>query len=369
MSQSIHVLHTEWSDGWGGQEIRIIEEMCAVRDLGVTVSLACRPEARIREKAREREIPVHTLPFRGNTDLETLWKLIRIIRREKIDIVNTHSGKDTWVGGVAAKLAGAKFIRTRHLSNPINPSRLNFINGLADYIFTTGESVREDMIRCNRIDPKKIASIPTGIDETRFSPACCDREEVRRELGILPGQIVIGNLAVLRSFKRHDLLIEAAETTLKTHPDLLFLIAGEGPQRPKLEESIRDKGLQKHIRLLGHTEKPERFLRALDIFVLSSDSKEGVPQSVIQALMMGLPVIATDVGSTRDLYTGDNLLLLPPGESRKLQQAIESLLCDPDRRRKLAENARSSVRNYRRDLMAEKIYSIYKTLLKADRVR
>ncbi len=131
MNDSIRVLHTEWSDGWGGQEIRILNEMLAVRERGVEIYLACRENARIQEKALEQGIPVFTLPFRGNADLKTLFGLMRIIRRKKIDIVNTHSGKDTWVGGLAAKLTGRKFIRTRHLSNPINPSRLNFINEIA----------------------------------------------------------------------------------------------------------------------------------------------------------------------------------------------------------------------------------------------
>ena len=364
MNDPIRVLHTEWSDGWGGQEIRILEEMCAVRERGVEVMLACREEAQIRRKALERDIPVFTFPFRGNTDLRTLRGLMRLIRSRKIDIVNTHSGKDTWVGGLAARLTGAKFIRTRHLSNPVNPSRLNFINELADFVITTGESVREDMIRHNRIAPHKIRSIPTGIDEKRFSPDCCDRDEARRELGIAPDEIVVGNLAVLRSFKRHDLLIEAAQRVLQTHPKVRFLIAGEGPQRPRLEELIEACGLEQDVRLLGHTDTPERFLRALDIFVLSSDSKEGVPQSVIQALMTGLPVIATDVGSTRDLYDEGNFLLIPPADVGELSGAIEGLIDDAEKRKLLAEKSRPSVLRFSRNNMAQTILEIYQYVLK-----
>jgi len=164
MNKVIKVLHTEWSDGWGGQEIRIINEMIAVREQGIEVFLACTDHAQIKQKALDNNIKVFTLPFRGNADFKTLFGIKNIIKSNQIDIVNTHSGKDTWVGGLAAKLAGVKFIRTRHLSNPINPSRTNFINELADYIFTTGETVRADMINNNRIKPEKIQSIPTGID-------------------------------------------------------------------------------------------------------------------------------------------------------------------------------------------------------------
>ena len=112
MNKTIRVLHTEWSNGWGGQEIRIINEMLAVREQGVEVFLACREHAVIHQKAEAQGIPVFCLPFKGNTDLITLFTLRKIICQHHIDIVNTHSGKDTWVGGFAAKLAGAKFIRT-----------------------------------------------------------------------------------------------------------------------------------------------------------------------------------------------------------------------------------------------------------------
>jgi len=170
MNKKIKVLHTEWSDGWGGQEIRIINEMIALREQGwsdgwggqeiriinemialreqgIEVFLACTNHAQIKQKALDNGIKVFLLPFRGNADFKTLFSIKKIIQENQIDIVNTHSGKDTWVGGLAAKLAGVKFIRTRHLSNPIKPSRSNFINELADYIFTTGEGVRLDMIK------------------------------------------------------------------------------------------------------------------------------------------------------------------------------------------------------------------------------
>ncbi|WP_457608252.1 glycosyltransferase [Nitratifractor sp.] len=357
------VLHTEWSDGWGGQEIRILSEMLAVRERGVEVYLACQERARIAERAKQEGIQVFTLPFRGNADLSTLWKLIRIIKRYDIDIVNTHSGKDTWVGGLAAKLAGARFIRTRHLSNPINPSRLNFINSLADFVITTGESVREEMIRNNRIDPRKIMSIPTGIDEKRFHPDCCTKEEARGAFQLPHDRIIIGNLAVLRSFKRHDLFIESAKVIHQEYPDTFFAIAGDGPQRPRLEELITNYRLEDCVRLIGHTDEPELFLKALDLFVLSSDSKEGVPQSVIQALMMGLPVIATDVGSTRDLYDGENMLLIEAGKAETIVEAVETLLNNPERMNLLKNKSTGSINSFTRKSMTSKLLSLYSQLL------
>ena len=358
---SIKVLHTEWSDGWGGQEIRIIEEMKAMREIyGIESILACRKGAKIAHRALAEDFEVYYLPFKGNTDIKTLLGLKKIIKEKDIDIVNTHSGKDTWVGGLAAKLSGVAFIRTRHLSNPINPSRLNFINSLADYIITTGERVRVDMIKNNRISPDKISSVPTGIDAKRFNPECCAKRDIKEEFGISDDTVLIGIVAVLRSFKRHDIFIKNAKKIVQEYPNVKFVIAGDGPQKNSIDDLIQKYGLKESFILTGHVERVERVMRALDIFILTSDSKEGVPQSVIQALLMGLPVIATDVGSTADLFQKDNMILIPPKDEERLYKATKSLIDDKNLRQSLSKRARASAMPFIREEMAKKIYEIYK---------
>jgi glycosyltransferase involved in cell wall biosynthesis len=362
--KKIKVLHTEWSDGWGGQEIRIINEMEALREKGVELFLATREHAKIKDEAIKRGFKVFTLPFRGNLDFKTLFGLVKIIKKEKIDIINTHSGKDTWVGGIAAKLSGAKFIRTRHLSNPINPSRFNFINELADFIITTGESVREDMIKNNRIKPQKIISIPTGVDEKIFDPSKYDRKKEREKFGIKENQIAIGILAVLRQFKRHDLFLKMAKEISKKYPKTIFLIAGDGPQKENIKKMIKEFNLEKKIKMIGHTKEPEKFLASIDILVLTSDSKEGVPQSVIQGLMMEKCVIASDVGSVKDLYNGKNFILVKPNDVNDFIKAIEKVIKDIELREKYSKNAREFVvKNFSKGKMAEKILRIYKQIL------
>lgn len=361
---AIKVLHTEWSDGWGGQEIRIISEMLAMRDQGIKVFLACKGNAQIKIKAQEADIPVFILPFRGNADLPTLIKLMRIIKEQNIDIVNTHSGKDTWVGGFAAKFCGVKFIRTRHLSNKIKSSRLNFINELADYIFTTGEQVREAMINNNRIDANKILSVATGIDEQRFDPTRYDKSALRQKLGFSDDDFIIGIIAVLRGFKRHDLFLQMAKRILQRYPKIKFLIAGEGPQRPKIEHLINEYQLQDSVILTGHVENVPEYLSILDIFVLSSDSNEGVPQSVMQALMMSLPVVATDVGSTRDLLNKDNFVLIPPNNVDVMSDSVVDLIEDDLARRQYSKNARDFVVKYfGSSAMVAKIDKVYHQLI------
>ena len=361
MNKIIRVLHTEWSNGWGGQEIRIINEMIAVSEEGVDVFLACRDDSVIKGKALENNIKVFTLPFRGNVDFKTLLSLNKIIKDYSIDIVNTHSGKDTWVGGLAAKLAGIKFIRTRHLSNRISPARTNFINELADYIFTTGESVREDMIKYNRIKPELIQSIPTGIDVDVFDPVLYDREVCRQQFNLQEDEVAIGIIAVLRQFKRHDLFLEMARLLVDSYPDkkLVFLLAGDGPQKDNIVSLIDQLELTSKVRMLGHVGQVPELLTALDAFVLSSDSKEGVPQSVMQALLMNKSVVATNSGSTRDLLNGDNFQLIEAGSVLALVDAISFYLDGNN----LNHDRSFIVNHYSKAVMSKKIVHLYHLLL------
>jgi len=361
VSKIIRVLHTEWSNGWGGQEIRIINEMIVVREQNIEVFLACRDHSIIKQKALENNIKVFTLPFRGNADLQTLFGLKKIIEENSIDIVNTHSGKDTWVGGLAAKLSGVKFIRTRHLSNPIRSSRANFINELADYIITTGESVRNDMIKNNRIKPEIIQSIPTGIDSEIFNPEKYEREKCREQFNIEDNEIAIGIVAVLRRFKRHDLFLKMARTLIDKNSgkNFTFLIVGDGPQKKSILDLINELDIVANVKLLGHVDQVPELLSALDVFVLSSDSKEGVPQSVIQALSMNISVVATNSGSTRDLLNNNSFYLADTNNVDDLVKGVSYFLHNSFQNK----TREYILTNYTKSVMCNKIIQMYKGLI------
>ena len=105
----MRILHTEWSDGWGGQEHRIYHEMRGLAARGHEVTLVTRPQCRIREKAAAAGIPVVNLPLRKALDLGSIAALRRLLREKQVEVVNTHSGVDSWIGGPAAKLHARRF--------------------------------------------------------------------------------------------------------------------------------------------------------------------------------------------------------------------------------------------------------------------
>jgi len=358
------VLHTEWSEAWGGQEIRIINEMIAIREAGLGVYLACKKNSVILEKAKKHNIKTFILPFRGNVDLKTIFLLIRIIKAEGINIVNTHSGKDTWVGGIAAKLAGVKFIRTRHLSHKINKSRLNFINELADFVFTTGESVRQDMIKNNRILPERIISIPTGVDSDLFDPVKYSKGPLRDQLNIPDEAIVVGIVAVLRDSKRHDVFLDLCLQLKVDFPDrkFKFLIVGDGPMKESIVKYIAKLEIEDDVLMLGHIENIPEVFASLDIFLFTADRREGVPQSVMQALLMNVPTVSTNDGSTADLFFNNNFLI-SDSKFKNLYKNLNRLICDMEKPNFSTDSRQFIVENFSKQIATKKILECYRKIL------
>lgn len=361
----MRILHTEWSGGFGGQEIRILNEMEEMRRRGCYLALATKEDTMILQKAKERNFDTFLLPFKNKTDLQSIYALHKILKN--FDILNTHSSIDTWCGGLASIGSGAKFIRTRHLSTNLHPSRLNFINSLADFIMTTGESIRQNMIRENRIKQERILSIPTGIDTEIFCKEKYNKEQMRKKYKIPQDALVIGNLGVLRGMKRQDNFIRIAAKIHQKYPHTFFVIAGSGDGQiwlGNLAKEVNAEAKQEIVRLSGHIKNPAEFLSALDIFMLTSDRDEGVPQSLMQALAMEIPSIASDIGSIADLHSINqgrpNFILTQNPTQEEFEEALESLLNNPNL---IEANRALIVENFSLVAMGEKIMQIYRNLL------
>jgi glycosyltransferase involved in cell wall biosynthesis len=306
------VLHTEWSDGWGGQEKRILSEMAGMQARGHTILLATRAHATIAEKAREAGIPVHILPFRNNLDVYTIYKLYQLIAQYQVQIVATHSGKDNWCGGLAAKLAGVKLVRTRHLAAPLKRNWRHFIHYLADRIVTCGERVREMLIQQYRFPATQLVSIPTGIDFTHFV-STDTRDNLRLKWQIGADEWIIVMVGVIRSVKRHEIALRAFAKVAQVWPKARLFLLGDGPLRQNMEALAQALNLQAHVQFFGHREDIPDFLALADCALLTSRS-EGLPQALSQASGMGLPIVATNVGSVSEVVLEGQTGLLSKAE-------------------------------------------------------
>jgi glycosyltransferase involved in cell wall biosynthesis len=360
----MRVLHTEWSDGWGGQERRVMSDLVGMRERGHQVFLVTRPGTRIGKEAELAGIPVFRLAMASNLDLISVVRLALLLRRQNIEVVNTHSGVDTWVGSLAAKLARVPaLVRSRHLHLPLKRSWLNFVHYLPDALVASGETMRGYLIKDCGFPAPKVVSIPTGIRFESLAPLR-DRAAVRKELGVAAEAFLILMVGVIRGVKRHELALRALHVLVETVPGAQLVLAGEGPMRPDMERLAEQLGLADRVLFLGQRSDVGDLMNAADVLLLTSRS-EGVPQAVTQALGLGLPVVATAVGGVPELVTHEQTgQLVPPEDVPAVAAALARVVQDIEWAKQLGAKGREHVRSrFSLDAMLDSTEGLYRTLL------
>jgi len=361
----LRIVHTEASLGWGGQEIRILSESRGMIARGHAVTLLCPAEARIHAEAPNWGVPVEALPI-GRKSIRGLRALIDWLRENRCDIVNTHSSTDAWLAALALFTLGrpAPIVRTRHISAPVpkNPATRWLYEKGAQRIVTTGEALKRQLVQVNGFDAERIASIPTGIDVERFVPG--DRHAARARLGLPQEATLIGIVATLRSWKGHRYLVEAMA---RLPVGVQLVIVGDGPQRAALEAQVAALGLGERVRFVGNQADVVPWLQSLDVFALPSYANEGVPQALVQAMLVGLPCITTTAGSIAELATHEATALVVPGQdAQALASAIERLLGDAALAARLGTAARAHcAAHFSYTAMLDRMEAVYRGLVEA----
>lgn len=338
--RALHIVHTEASHGWGGQEIRILSEAQSMMARGHRVTLLAPSGAQIFPAATAHGIPVEVLPFEKKS-LKGVLAIRRWLKQNPCDIINTHSSTDSWL--VALAQIGLEqrvpVVRTRHVSVKVAATWSNkWLYGSAvSRVVTTGERLRQELISVLSLAPEHVISIPTGIDLQRYSRSFTRiRDVMRHELHIPHSALVIGIAATLRSWKGHDYLLQAFVELSLSLPALHLLIVGDGPRRDYLRERIATTGLQDRIHLLGHRDDVPDLLGAMDIFALPSYANEGVPQAIMQAMAMELPVVSTTIGAIDEaVEQGITGYLVPPEDVEQLKARLYELLKNDELRHKM----------------------------------
>jgi glycosyltransferase involved in cell wall biosynthesis len=355
------ILHTESSVGWGGQEIRIVQESAGISRRGDRVIIAAPVRSNIFRRAQEAGLQVMPAEFSKKNPLSVI-RMSSIIDKIKPDIINTHSSSDSWVSTIASKLSKTvpKIIRTRHLSAAISRSYSNRLiyNSLPDAIITTGEEIRQMMIHKSGFAASKIVSIPTGIDVERFNPAKV--KPAYRASGL-----AVGMIGVLRSWKGHNYFIDSMPKILERIPDAFFYIVGDGPQRKHLDELVSKLSFKDRIVFLGHREDIPEIMASLDIIVHPSYANEGVPQTLLQALAMEKAVVASDAGAIKEIIIDRKTgFLIEPRNSGQIAERVTEFFNNPELRSDFGKQGRQLVeRSYSLESMLNNIDALYRKLL------
>jgi glycosyltransferase involved in cell wall biosynthesis len=366
-----NILHTESSEGWGGQELRIIQESLEFIKRGYRMMIACQPGSRIHRVAQAERIPVVVLRMRAAIDPLAVMRSVQVLRTNSIDLVHTHSSIDSWCFSMGAKAVGIPVVRSRHVSTPISTNCFSFLlyMKLAGRVITSAETIRRTMIEMNGYDPRKIISIPAGVDEKRFLPGV-EADYVRKDLNIRKDDFLLGVVAILRSWKGHSDLLEAMKILQNRIANIKLLIVGSGPQERNIREYIRNNGLAEKVIMTGYRDDVPQILKCLDLFILPSYSNEATSQVIPQAMAMGIPVISTSVGGIGEVVTnGQTGMLVPPRDVRALSETIYWVYQHRDATKRMADRAREFILNgFTFTGMIEKTEKVYRGLLKKERL-
>ncbi len=360
------LIHTESSCGWGGQELRVLAESAGMAARGHEVLIAAPAAAPIYTEALARGLAAIAVPIEKKRFLG--WAAIRSVLDWKTpDLVITHSSTDSWLAALAnvGLPSAAPLIRMRHVSAPISANfATRWLYGrAAAHVVTTGEALRQQVMREAGLPAEHVSSVPTGIDLETFQPG--DSAQARARLELPQDRFIIGIVATLRSWKGHSFLVDAM-AALKDAKALLVIV-GDGPGRDNLKAQVRKLGLQDQVRMTGNRKDVADWMQAFDVFVLPSYANEGVPQALMQAMACALPVISTPVGAIGEIVEdGKTGLMVTPRDAQALATALARLRDDPDLRRNLGQAALLQARErFSMDRMLDAMEAVFQGVLKA----
>lgn len=348
------ILHTESSIGWGGQEHRTLKEMRVLRARGHQMFLLVRPQADFIKRAEEEGFTVFKIPARNAWDPVAFCKTLALLKRENFDIVNTHSGHDSILAGLAARMAGVPLvIRTRHLALPV--TSLFSYKHIAHRVITVSRWVEKYLVE-RGLPHNRVATIYTAIEP----PPNIQQSTLRAELGLKDDDVLVATVAILRHEKGHKDLIEAARPLFERYPKLHLIFAGDGPIFEELKAFIAAFNLQKRIHLLGLRRDIPNVLKGCDFFALATH-QEALGTSFIEAMAMGLPAIGTAVDGVPEVITdGKTGLLVAAHHPESLRNALIRLIESPDERNKMGESAQQDVLSrFGLDTMATNLENFY----------
>ena len=283
-------------------------------------------------------------------DLGGLVRLSNFLRREHYEIVHTHTSKGGFVGRLAARLAGVPVIvhtahgfafheRSPHSARLFYSTLERIASQWCDRIVSVSEFHRRWALELRICGSSKILAIPNGI--AALANPEVPRAELRRQLDVRNSDLLILSMARLAPDKGLEFLIEAAAILLRTERRFQIVIAGDGPVRARLEDLTRNLGVADWVTFLGFREDVSDLLAASDLVVLPS-LREGLSIALLEAMAAGKPIIATNIGSHRELASQAEIAhLVPPADAPALCEAILQIAPNTDLMTRLGTNARA----------------------------
>jgi sugar transferase (PEP-CTERM/EpsH1 system associated) len=343
------VVHVVLSLDVGGLERNVVNQVREGQKLGQTVSVVCleRPGT-LASQVLALGAAVISLDKRAGLRPGIILRMRRALAALRPDVVHTHQLATLLYGGMAARTLGVPVVlHTEHGREPYATRRKTRLLGrLAGHFADRFYCLTGDMasaVRAAGVAEGRVCLIQNGIDISKFADAVCDPAALRHSLSIPPEAPVIGTVGRLSEIKRQDVLICAFARVRDTFPDAHLVIVGDGPLLQDLRALADGIGIGEVVHFVGYQPHSAPYLRAMDVFALTSRS-EGMPQAVLEACVMGLPVVASRVGGLPEVINdGVTGILCEPEDDQGIAIALCDLLANPRKRRELGAAAKARV--------------------------
>lgn len=330
----------------------------------------CKKGSELHKRLHNERLPHRSIKIFSHYSPLQMLRIRRLLRKESIDVVHAHFLHDLWL--LSPALWGVPEISlfaTCHMlfSRTKKKDWLHrLLYNRANKLIVLTQIAKEVHLSCLPVSSNNMLVIPHGVDLSEFSFEKYNRNSAREEFGIKPDEPLVGCIGRLDQGKGQEELIHAAFEVLKKFPNCKFLIVGEETKgegiefSDKIKHLIKQFRLEKNVILTGYRSDIPQILRALDIFVFPS-YKETFGMSLLEAMAMRLPVIATDSGGVPEILDHGNCgILIPPRQAQPLAAAIKEYLRNPDLAQKMAHLGQERVRQeYDLKLNLDRIEALY----------
>lgn len=334
----MRVLQVNSARDWGGGEVHTLDLCTGLRAAGCTVTVACRPNSALGERARQAGLAVLPLPLRGAFDMPSALALARFCRQHRVDVLHAHLARDYPLAALAGMLCPwLRVVVTRHLLFPMKRGVLNrWVWRRVQTVIAVSESVYAVLADHPDIPSERLVAIPNGIVTQAFATAA--PAPLRQALGLPPETLLVGCVGTLGLLKGQETLIRAWPAVQENFPQVAMILVGSADREKNyqatLQELATELGIAETVHFLGHQRDIPGLMRAFDVFVLPSQ-QESFGLVMVEAMAAYRPVVATRVGGACEIVLdGETGRLVSVGDPEVLAGAIGELLADADLRQR-----------------------------------
>ena len=330
------------------------------------------PIGQFVREARRRQLNLRLLKQRASFDPAMVLEARRLVHEREINLIQTHGYKSNTIGFFLRLLCRRPWMGFAHgyIDDSAKNRFYNRIDRLvlrqADRVVAVSTALKA-LLTQHGVPAQRIRVVHNAIERSAAVPSMPDRE-VRLRHGLASRDRVIGVIGRLNPEKGQMVFLRAMEKTIRHVPDVKALIIGDGRDRSTLETFCRGRGLGAHVLFLGFQENMADYYQVLDLLVQPSFS-EGLPNTVLEAMSFGVPVLATAVGGVPEVIEDGNGVMVPPNDPDSLADKMIQLLTDDTLRQAIGAKGRSSLHpRFASDHRARQIVALYHELL-ADRAK